>query len=273
MPPVLNVALGELPSRCAQHVLAGEIGPRKRQGHDVLQLIAESEGAPGLIVPCTRPEAAAHILVQQPSVHQDVERVVRRLDLDRTERALPGRVHLFERFECCIDMPITAHELPSVASILAFAEQKHESPQLARLEHDPEVEAGARIQAGADLVGQRGAAQRRGVRQRSIPADKRRAMSGCGAQGLARRRERHSPREILVVGVSCEDALRLAVPFGDDTQMLAVERWPERPLVVGEDAQRPCPRAVVGDRQQREFDGGFSVDEDVESVADAMHRA
>ena len=51
MPPVLNVALDELSSRRAQQVLAGEIGPRERQRHDVLQLIAEPEGAPGLVIP------------------------------------------------------------------------------------------------------------------------------------------------------------------------------------------------------------------------------
>ena len=49
-------------------------------------------------------------------------------------------------------MPIAVHELPSVASILAFAEQKHETPHLARLQDDPDVEAGTRIQAGADLI-------------------------------------------------------------------------------------------------------------------------
>ncbi len=59
MPPVLDVALDELAARGAQQMLAGEVGPSGDQGHDVLELIAEAEGAAGLVVtgPPPQPEA------------------------------------------------------------------------------------------------------------------------------------------------------------------------------------------------------------------------
>ena len=45
VPPVLDVALAELARRGAQEVLAEEVGTDDAEGHDVLELIAEAEGA------------------------------------------------------------------------------------------------------------------------------------------------------------------------------------------------------------------------------------
>src|SRR5438094_463008 len=73
MPPMLHVAFEELSSGGSQQVCAREIGPREQHRHDVLQLIAEAEGAARLVVPASRPETAAHVLIEQPPIDQDVE--------------------------------------------------------------------------------------------------------------------------------------------------------------------------------------------------------
>ena len=78
VPPVLHVAFDELPAGGAQQVRARQVGPREQQRHHVLQLIAEAERAARLVVAGARPQPAAHVLVEQPAVHQHVERVVRR---------------------------------------------------------------------------------------------------------------------------------------------------------------------------------------------------
>ena len=45
MPPMLNVALHELPRRGPQQVLPGERRLGMHQGHHILQLVAEAESA------------------------------------------------------------------------------------------------------------------------------------------------------------------------------------------------------------------------------------
>jgi len=50
MPPVLYVTLEELPPGTTDQLLAGEPRGRMDQRHGVLQLIAETVGAAGLII-------------------------------------------------------------------------------------------------------------------------------------------------------------------------------------------------------------------------------
>ena len=97
VPPVLYVTLNELPARGAHQMFARQVRPGKRERHDVLQLIAESVRAAWLEVPGASPEAAADVLIDEPSIHQDVERIVRRAHANRIERAVPGRPNHLER--------------------------------------------------------------------------------------------------------------------------------------------------------------------------------
>ena len=73
--------------------------------------------------------------------------------------------------------------------------------------------------------------------------DRRSAVKEIGT--LAGVRERDVAGEFLVVGVRREERPGRLVDLGDDVQVLAVARWSERPLVVGEDAQRPRRKPVV----------------------------
>ena len=91
VPPVLHVAFDELPAGGAQQMCSrARSGRAKRQRHHVLQLIAEAERAARLVVAGARPQPAAHVLIEQPAVHQHVERIVRRAHLDRA-RAVPSQ--------------------------------------------------------------------------------------------------------------------------------------------------------------------------------------
>ena len=93
---MLHVALGELPRRGAQQMLARQVGLRDAERHDVLQLVAEAIGAARLIEAGARPDAAGERLIEQPAVQQDVHRAVGRLHLNRAERVVPERVDLGE---------------------------------------------------------------------------------------------------------------------------------------------------------------------------------
>ena len=68
-------------TRRGADVRATQVRPRVDQREHVLQLIAEAEGAAGLIRAAARPDAAGKRLVQQPAIHDQVERIVGRVDL------------------------------------------------------------------------------------------------------------------------------------------------------------------------------------------------
>ena len=57
VPPVLHVPLLELARRGAEQVRADQLRPRQHQRHHVLELVAEAEGAPGLVVARNGPRA------------------------------------------------------------------------------------------------------------------------------------------------------------------------------------------------------------------------
>ena len=99
-PPMLHVALDELPRRRAKQVLARQIGPGGGERHAVLQLIAKAIGAAGLIEGGARPDAAGERLIEQPAVEHDVHRPVGSLDLNRAQGLVPeARDRCFEGVE------------------------------------------------------------------------------------------------------------------------------------------------------------------------------
>ena len=111
VPPVLDVALDELAGGRAQQVLAREVRARERQRHHVLELVAEAERSARLVVAGARPHAAAQVLVEQPAVHQQVERVVRSAHLDGVERPVPARLTASERCAAAAAEPWRSDEL------------------------------------------------------------------------------------------------------------------------------------------------------------------
>jgi len=60
---MLNISRLKLASRAQEQVFAQKVGLGVEERHHVLQLIAETEGAPRLVVSIPRPEAARERLV------------------------------------------------------------------------------------------------------------------------------------------------------------------------------------------------------------------
>jgi hypothetical protein len=96
MPPVLNVSLDKLMARGPQQMFAHQPGLCMHQGHDVLQLIAKPERAPGLVISATPPKTAGQGLVEQPTVDQSVDTLVRGFHVDSAQRSLPVMPHAFQ---------------------------------------------------------------------------------------------------------------------------------------------------------------------------------
>src|SRR5262245_28700230 len=88
---MLHIAFDELPGGGAKKVGARLPGGREREGHRVLKLIAEAEGAAGLVEPGPTPETAGNDLVKQPAVDQQIERAIAGVDLQRLCEGAPAR--------------------------------------------------------------------------------------------------------------------------------------------------------------------------------------
>jgi hypothetical protein len=73
MPPVLDVSFDELSRRGTQEMIPTKIRLRVQERKHILQLISKAERAPWLVWAAPRPDAAAQVLIQQPSVHNQVE--------------------------------------------------------------------------------------------------------------------------------------------------------------------------------------------------------
>src|SRR5574341_235699 len=89
MPPVLHVPFLELPGGGAEKVLAHELGAHHRQRHDVLDLIAETVRAAGLIERGSGPDSAGERLIKKPAVEKKIHGVVRRSEEHTSELQSP----------------------------------------------------------------------------------------------------------------------------------------------------------------------------------------
>jgi hypothetical protein len=261
---VLDVALGELPAGRVQQVLPRQIGARQGEGHHVLELIAEAEGAPGLVVAGPRPQPAAQVLVEQPAVHQQVEGVVRRAHLDRVEREIPGALHLDERGLGRRHPTMAAHELVGRRHVAPVAEQKHEASRLPGFEIDGHVQCRAGVEPRPEQARERDPGEGGRVCQGAVAAEERRSVARRRAEGLAGAREGHLSRVLGVVGIAGQDRSGRLVELGHDVEGVARARRTQDPLVVGEDAQLAPPLALVGQGEPGELDRVLRIHEDVE---------
>ena len=95
MPPVLHIAFLELAGGREQQMFAHQMRSGVDQGHDVLQLIAETKGPSRLVGSASRPKPAGKGLVEKPAVGQDVQGLIGGFDIDRAKGmgpVLPDRI-------------------------------------------------------------------------------------------------------------------------------------------------------------------------------------
>ena len=251
---MLHVPLAELPGRRAQEVLAQELRPRHRERHRVLELVAEAERAAGLVIAGARPHPAAQVLVEEPAVHEDVERVVGRADLHGAQRVLPRAPHGLERGVRGLDAAVAADQLADVRHVLPLADEEHEPSRLARRERDA----------------RRAAPRRDRAPRRSVPE----SVSCSSAAGRARepfrpRKEVRSPVAERSSSLAWAKATRpanswlkafvariapvAAVALGDHVEVVVALRRPERPLRVREDGEAPRRGGLVRQAEDREL--------------------
>ena len=168
---MLHIAFAELPPGGTQEMRARRCRIGQRDGHAILQLIAKSVGTARLIEGRARPDPTGQGLVEQPTVHHDVQRSIGRLDADRAEQRVPMGDHR-RQGGVQVGLAIAPDQRLRFGRAPGVAEQDGDGGAAARLQLDLGLQRGARVEAGLHSSGKRRTGrQRRRAFQAAVPAE------------------------------------------------------------------------------------------------------
>ena len=134
-------------------MLAGQGGFGMHQRHHILQLVAEAEGAAGLIKPGATPQAAAQGLIQQPAVGHHIHGGIGRFHLHRAEGSIPILPDTFEGATAGVGAAKAADQGLHVSSAPPHPEAKAGFPFLPVGQIKSHLHRAARVQPRADFAG------------------------------------------------------------------------------------------------------------------------
>src|SRR6185436_1231252 len=131
MPPMLHIALYELPSRGAENLLASERAIGDDERHHILELVTKAVGASRLIKASARPQPTGDRLIEKPAVHEDVQRAIWRRHFHGSQEIVPARLDRSQENLHVCDT-IALDEYPCLFLRRRFAEQENDFGTLAR---------------------------------------------------------------------------------------------------------------------------------------------
>ena len=241
VPPVLHVALRELPRGAAEQLLAGQPGCGMEQRHGVLQLIAKPVGASGLVIAAAGPEPAGEGLVNQPAVGEHIQRGVGRLDLHRAQGAAPVFPHRLQGLPGAGRAAELPDQMLRLVGMAGRAKDEHDLALLPLGQLNPGLNRGARIEARAGSVRQALAAHRRRTGQRTVAADKLAAVAAHPALRLADLHKNDPIAALAAIGVAGQQRPAVRIRFGHDMHQIGVSPFTEHQLPIS--GQRQASRA------------------------------
>ena len=148
---MLDITLLELMGRTQEEMLAHEARFCVDERHHVLQLVAETEGAPRLVVSAPGPKTARESLVQEPAIGQDIDGLVGCFHLHCAKRVIPVLPHCFERAARGGESPEMTHQFAGVIGIPPCAEPEDDLTLLPVGQLEWDLDSGAGIQSGSYL--------------------------------------------------------------------------------------------------------------------------
>jgi hypothetical protein len=150
---MLDISLMELTGSTEEEVLAHEARLGVDERHHVLQLIAETEGAPWLVVSIPGPKTARYSLVQEPAIGQEVDGLVGCFHIHCAESVIPVLPDRFERVSRCSRSPKATHQVAGIIGILSYTEPEDYLTLLSVGKFEGNLDSGAWIQSGPYLPG------------------------------------------------------------------------------------------------------------------------
>ena len=127
---MLNIAFNKL-ARCRpEQMLTNERGLSMNHRHHILQLIAESESAPRLIISAASPQAASHHLIKEPAIGQNVNRRIGCFHLYGAKRTLPIMPDLFQCLMCGCGSPKPLRQLERIVGVEPGSQAEYDFARL-----------------------------------------------------------------------------------------------------------------------------------------------
>ena len=136
-----------------------------------MKLVAESERAARLVRAAPGPDATTERLIQQPAIHQEVERIVWCVDLYRAKRLVPESRRAANRVLHFTEAGVPCGERDCVRCIAPLAQHERDAARFPWRDLNPDLQRRAWIQACAHSSTQTLAEQSRRCGQRPIPPD------------------------------------------------------------------------------------------------------
>ena len=256
MPPMLHVAFAELMGGGAEQMRAreGRLGMHQRQ--DVLQLVAESVSAAGLVESRPAPEPAAQGLVEQPAVRHDVHRGVGRIHVYGAERAVPVVPDSFQRDAAGVRAAKALDQILHVGGTAPDPEAETRFLFLSGREVEGHLQRAARVEGRADLAGQPGALQRRRLPVGPVPAQEFLAVAGDGAGRIVDVDEGDPAGKFGVVVVAGQQGAGLEVQLRLHVQQVFLPQVAQHPFPIAGDRHAARAPGDVAQFQDGELHRG-----------------
>src|SRR3990172_7579708 len=183
MPPMLDITLLELMRRTEEDMLTRETRVCVDESHHILQLVAETEGTPRLVVSAAGPETAHYSLVHEPAIGQEIYGLVGCLHLHCAKRVIPVLPHRFERVTRRSRTPESPHQFAGVIGIPSCSEPEDNLALLPVVKIEWNLDSGAWIQSGCYPAGETQPVHRRRIPKRAVAPDE---LSPVAAKGPGR---------------------------------------------------------------------------------------
>src|SRR5580704_13522217 len=253
MPPVLDVALGELTCRSAQQMFArdGSFGDGER--HAVLELIAETVCAAQLVKRRARPDSARESLIEQPAIQQDIHAGIWRRDLYCPQDFIPLPRDVSNDF-IEIGAAITGYQLARAFLVFSLTQEKYHFGAVAGTQFDNRLQRGARIETRAHFPRELRAALQGGRTFRSsIAAEKFSAVSCNRSLPSGQIRKCNAAAKLTIPRATREQGARLRIEFGNNIRRGSATRIAQHPFGIRGNGDPACTARLITQRESRDF--------------------
>src|SRR5450759_2977643 len=223
-----------------------DIAFRHDEGHHVLQLIAETVGSTRLIEGGASPYPTGKRLVEQPAIHQNIHRPVRRGDLYGAEHLVPLPSDISQDLiKVC--RAIATDQFTRVFPPFPLTQKKHDFGAFTGTQLKQRLHRRARIKTRTHSSGKRPASLKcRRPRNHSISTDKFGAVTGPRSLPSAEINKGNSPTELSTPSASREQRSRLRIEFRDNVRRCSAARIPQHPFrKCGHGQATGTPRIVL----------------------------
>ena len=253
VPPVLHVAFVELATGSAQQMLAQEARLGMNESHPVLQLVAETERAPGLVEPGASPHPTGERLIDKPAVSKEIDGPVGRFDVHHAQGPAPVVPNAFEGAVGVAGAAEALHKLSCLIFTAGGADDENDVFFLAVVERDLHLHGRAWIESRSDAARKAHASERGRICRRAVAAQKLRAVAGHGSQRLARVDENDPVGKLGAKRIASEQSAAGRVDLRDDMHQRFVPHFAEHQLPVTGRRKPAQSAGAVGDLETDEF--------------------